>query len=74
MDLASTIEGFFQDEVERAFREEGLAPGVMVEHYVVQLLAGYAVQQIESTRWPHLVRGRPRRRRARTHLAPCGRG
>jgi hypothetical protein len=49
MDLANTVEVFFQDEVERAFREEGLAPGVMVEHYVVQLLAGYAVQQIEST-------------------------
>lgn|SRR5436190_7487507 len=49
MDLANTIEGFFQDEVERAFRDEGLAPGVMVEHYVVQLLAGYAAQQIEST-------------------------
>ena len=49
MDLASTVEGFFQAEVERAFREERLAPGAMVEHYVVQLLAGYAVQQIEST-------------------------
>ena len=49
MDLDSTVEAFFQDEVERAFRDEGLAPGVHVEHYVVQLLAGYAVQQIEST-------------------------
>src|SRR5262249_28888818 len=49
MDLGSTVEAFFQDEVERAFRDEGLAPGVMVEHYVVQLLSGYAVQQIEST-------------------------
>src|SRR5262245_50036742 len=49
MDLGSTVEAFFQDEVERAFRDEGMAPGVMVEHYVVQLLAGYAVQQIEST-------------------------
>jgi len=49
MDLGSTVEAFFQDEVERAFRDEGLAPGVMVEHYVVRLLSGYAVQQIEST-------------------------
>ena len=48
MDLGSTVEAFFHDEVERAFRDEGLAPGVMVEHYVVQLLAGYAAQQIES--------------------------
>jgi hypothetical protein len=49
MDLGSTIEAFFHDEVERAFRDEGLSPGVQVEHYLVQLLAGYAVQQIEST-------------------------
>ena len=49
MDLGSTVEAFFQDEVERAFRDEGLSPGVRVEHYVVQLLASYAVQQIEST-------------------------
>jgi len=49
MDLGSTVEAFFQDEVERAFREEHLSPGVRVEHYVVQLLAGYAVQQMEST-------------------------
>ena len=49
MDLGSTVEAFFQDEVERAFRDERLSPGVMVEHYVVQLLSGYAVQQIEST-------------------------
>ena len=49
MDIGSTVDAFFHDEVERAFRDEGLAPGVMVEHYVVQLLAGYAVQQIEST-------------------------
>ena len=49
MDLGSTVEAFFQDEVERAFRDEGLSPGVRVEHYVVQLLSGYAVQQIEST-------------------------
>jgi hypothetical protein len=49
MDLGSTIEAFFQDEVERAFRDERLAPGVRVEHYVVRLLSGYAVQQIETT-------------------------
>jgi len=49
MDLGSTVEAFFRDEVERAFRDEGLAPGVLVEHYVVRLLSGYAVQQIEST-------------------------
>src|SRR6266436_7863130 len=46
MDLQSTVEGFFHDEVDRAFRERGLAPGTLVEHYVVQLLAAYAGQGI----------------------------
>ena len=74
MELGSTVEAIFQDEVERAFREDGLAPGVMVEHYVVQLLAGYAVQQIEST--PLALRmltavGAPLRERRR-HLRRIG--
>jgi hypothetical protein len=46
MDLNSTVEGFFHDEVDRAFRDKGLAPGTLVEHYVVQLLAAYAAQGI----------------------------
>ena len=46
MDLSSTIEGFFHDEVDRAFRDRGLEPGTLVEHYVVQLLAAYAAQGI----------------------------
>jgi hypothetical protein len=49
MDLQSTVEGFFHDEVDRAFRDKGLAPGTMVEHYVVQLLAAYAAQGIADT-------------------------
>jgi hypothetical protein len=74
MDLGSTVEAFFQDEVERAFRDEGLSPGVRVEHYVVQLLSGYAVQQIEST--PLALRmlaaaGAPQRERRR-HLRRIG--
>ena len=39
MDLARNVEGFFHDEVDRAFRDEGLSPGTLVEHYIVQLLA-----------------------------------
>ena len=74
MDLGSTVEAFFQDEVERAFRDEGLAPGVMVEHYVVQLLSGYAVQQIESAplalRMLAAVEAPPRERRR--HLRSIG--
>ena len=46
MELLSSVEGFFHDEVDRAFRDKGLAPGTMVEHYVVQLLAAYAAQGI----------------------------
>ena len=47
MDLTgTTVEGFFQGEVDRAFRDRGLAPGTLVEHYVVQLLAAYAAQAI----------------------------
>src|SRR5580692_2994912 len=46
MELLSSVEGFFHDEVDRAFRAKGLTPGTMVEHYVVQLLAAYAAQGI----------------------------
>lgn len=49
MDLARNVEGFFHEEVDRAFREEGLTPGTLVEHYVVQLLARYAAGRIEDT-------------------------
>jgi len=49
MEVSGSVEAFFRDEVNRAFRDEHLAPGVMVEHYVVQLLAGYAAQPIETT-------------------------
>src|SRR5262252_350031 len=46
MDLSSTVEGFFHDEVDRAFKDRGLESGTLVEHYVVQLLAAYAAQGI----------------------------
>ncbi len=48
MDLESTVEGFFHDEVDRAFRDKGLAPGTLVEHYLVQLLAAYAAHGIQD--------------------------
>ena len=60
--------------MDRAFREEHLAPGVMVEHYVVQLLAGYAAQPIETTplalRMLGGLRGAPAR--AAPHLREIG--
>jgi hypothetical protein len=46
MDLANSVEGFFHDEVDRAFRDRGLECGTLVEHYVVQLLAAYAARGI----------------------------
>jgi len=49
MDLAQNVDAFFHDEVVRAFREEGLASGTLVEHYIVQLLASYAAHRIEDT-------------------------
>ena len=49
MDVARNVEGFFHDEVDRAFRDQGLKPGTLVEHYIVQLLAAYAAQPIEDT-------------------------
>jgi len=49
MDLARNVEAFFKEEVDRAFRQEGLASGTLVEHYIVQLLASYAADQIEDT-------------------------
>src|SRR3712207_578846 len=46
MDVESTVESFFREEVDRALRDQGLASHVMVEHYLVQLLAAYAAQPI----------------------------
>jgi hypothetical protein len=49
MDLAQNVAEFFHEEVDRAFKEEGLASGTLVEHYIVQLLASYAANRIEDT-------------------------
>jgi hypothetical protein len=46
MDLESSVESFFRDEVDRALRDRGLTADTMVEHYLVQLLAAYAAQPI----------------------------
>src|SRR5438552_11746477 len=48
MELATTVEGFFHEEVDRALRDKGLPIGTLVEHYLVQLLAAYAAQGIED--------------------------
>ncbi|HEY2899616.1 MAG TPA: hypothetical protein VGL59_03490 [Polyangia bacterium] len=48
MHVADSIEEFFRAEVDRAFKENGLACGTLTEHYVVQLLAAYGSQPIEE--------------------------
>jgi hypothetical protein len=67
MELESSVEAFFRDEVDRAFKTEGLSPGVMVEHYIVHLLAGYAAHPIDSEplalRLASAVEAPPRERR-----------
>jgi hypothetical protein len=67
MDLDSTVEGFFHDEVDRAFRDKGLEPGTMVEHYLVQLLAAYAAHGISDAplalKLAAAVEANPRERR-----------
>jgi hypothetical protein len=69
MELESNVEVFFRDEVDRAFKKEGLSPGTMVEHYVVQLLAAYAARPIDSAplalRMAAAVEAPPRERRRR---------
>src|SRR4051812_11190558 len=46
MELGSSVEEFFREEVDQAFKDRGLEPGTLTEHYVVQLLAAYAAQPI----------------------------
>ena len=48
MDLGGSVEEFFRDQVDQAFRDRGLTPGGLTEHYLVQLLAAYAAQPIEA--------------------------
>jgi hypothetical protein len=46
MDLNHSLESYFRDEVDRAFRDEGIAAGALTERYLVRLLAAYAAQPI----------------------------
>jgi hypothetical protein len=74
MDLESSIESFFQGEVDRALRAEGLTAGTLVEHYLVQLLAAYAAQPIDDAplalKMLAAIEAAPRERRA--HLREIG--
>jgi hypothetical protein len=48
MDVTHSLEAFFQGEVDRACRDEGVETDRLTEHYLVHLLAGYAAQPIED--------------------------
>ncbi len=48
MDVTRSLESFFRDEVDKAFKDEGLVPDQLTEHYLVHLLAAYAAQPIED--------------------------
>jgi hypothetical protein len=48
VELGGSLEEFFRDEVDRAFRDQDLTAGALTEHYLVQLLATYAAQPIED--------------------------
>ncbi|MBC8133733.1 MAG: hypothetical protein H7X95_12185 [Deltaproteobacteria bacterium] len=67
MDITRSLESFFRDEVDKAFRAEGLEADQLTEHYLVHLLAGYAAQPIEerplAIRLLESIQASPRERR-----------
>ena len=68
MDLTQSLESFFRDEVDKAFKDEGLEANRLTGHYLVHLLAGYAAQPIEdrplALRLLEAIQASPRERRA----------
>lgn len=48
MEQPESLEGFFQDEVDRALKDQRVDVDPLTEHYLVQLLATYANQQIDD--------------------------
>ena len=74
MDLSETLESYFRDEVNRAFDVEGVERHELTQHYLVQLLAGYASHPVESgplaIRFMTALSESPRERK--THLREIG--
>jgi hypothetical protein len=68
MDITRSLESFFRDEVDKAFRDEGLEHDQLTEHYLVHLLAAYAAQPIEdrplAIRLLESIEASPRERRS----------
>jgi hypothetical protein len=49
MEHAESLEPFFQEAVDQALKEQGVAADPFTEHYLVQLLATYASQPIDDS-------------------------
>src|SRR5436190_6846217 len=49
MEHAESLETFFQEAVDRALKEQGVAADPLTEHYLVHLLATYAKQPIDDS-------------------------
>lgn len=49
MEQSESLEVFFQDQVDRALKDQGVKASGLTEHYLVQLLATYARQAIDDT-------------------------
>lgn len=68
METAQSLVSFFKEEVDRAFKDEGMEPDRLTEHYLVQLLAAYAAQPIEerplAVRLLEAIQASPRERRS----------
>src|SRR5688500_5964325 len=48
MDQSGSLEVFFQDAVDQALRDQGVAVSSLTEHYLVRLLATYAHSPIDE--------------------------
>jgi hypothetical protein len=69
MEQAESLETFFQDAVDRALKEQGVAADPLTEHYLVHLLATYAKQPIDDSplglKMLEAANAEPRERRER---------
>jgi len=49
MDSTETLESFFWEKLGTALRDQRVEADALTEHYLVQLLAAYATQQVDDT-------------------------
>src|SRR6185436_4288443 len=69
MEHTQSLETFFQEAVDQALKEQGVATDALTEHYLVQLLAHYARQPIDDSplgiKMLEAANAEPRERRER---------